>query len=136
MEIPEEQIECHTAESALKGLTEIHNDVQDKFHDQWEWMDAFFFVEVLRVCIENRDDRLAASEAEVKRLREALAFVLPFAEKELECRETSYLPEPLDEAEEGYLTEAQEAVSVIRAALDGEDIKMMLQPREDTDNGK
>lgn len=75
------------------------------------------------------EEMLAASEAEVKRLREALAFVLPFAEKELECREASYLPEPLDEAEEGYLTEAQEAVSVILAAL------KPTEPIEDADNG-
>ena len=53
-----------------------------------------------------------------RKLREALLIVQTFAERELECRETSYLPEPFNDDEEFYLTEAQEAVEAIRAALE------------------
>ena len=52
------------------------------------------------------------------KLREALLAVQPFAEKELECREMSCLPGPLNNDEEFYLTEAQDAVEAIRAALE------------------
>ena len=47
---------------------------------------------------------------------DALKLVLPFAEKELSCRELTFLPEPKGE-EVNWLTEAQEAVAAIKAAI-------------------
>lgn len=39
------------AKEHLDRLDEIHKDVQGKIHDQWDWMDAAFAVEVLRTII-------------------------------------------------------------------------------------
>ena len=61
--------------------------------------------------------KLIAAEAEGKRLMAALEKADKFVADELECREASYLPEPLDETEDHYLTDAQETLAVIRAAL-------------------
>lgn len=38
---------------AIAGLDEIFRDLQTRFHDQWNWMDAAFYVECLRCAIED-----------------------------------------------------------------------------------
>ena len=58
-----------------------------------------------------------AQREAVLELREALEKALIFVENEQQCREASFLPEPHGE-EEGYLTEAQDTVDLIRAALE------------------
>lgn len=37
-----------TVEQIFEKLGAIHTEVQDKFHDQWDWMNAAFYVEALR----------------------------------------------------------------------------------------
>ena len=70
------------------------------------------YIDVLFVEQKLQDFSAGVHEALVA----ALNAVLPFAEKELECRESSYAPKP-DSDEAVYLTEAQEAVATIRTAL-------------------
>jgi hypothetical protein len=72
-------------------------------------------------------EELGAAEAAEKRMRRALSKAENFVADELECRETSYLPEPLNETEESYLADAQETLEAIRAALS--------HPVEEAQNG-
>lgn len=60
--------------------------------------------------------RAIAAEAEAARLRAALEAVEPFIEEELECRESSFLPEPNPD-EVGYIESAKAALDTVRAAL-------------------
>ena len=63
----EVKIHCKNidAATAVRKLRAIHDDVQGKFHDQWDWMGADFCVEVLATL-------LTASEAQVAALTEQL----------------------------------------------------------------
>lgn len=38
---------------AVNRLDEIFSELQTNFHDQWDWMDAHFYLEVLRVTCED-----------------------------------------------------------------------------------
>lgn len=42
-----------TTADAFAGLDEIFRDLQTRFHNQWNWMDAVFYVECLRSAIED-----------------------------------------------------------------------------------
>ena len=46
------QIKQTTPDEAITRLRQIHSEVQDKFHDQWDWMDAEYCVEVLKSTID------------------------------------------------------------------------------------
>ena len=46
------QIKQTTPDEAITRLRQIHSEVQDKFHDQWDWMDAEYCVEVLQSTID------------------------------------------------------------------------------------
>ena len=48
------QIEQTTPDEAIIRLRQIHSEVQDKLHDQWEWMDAEYCVEVLKSTIDKQ----------------------------------------------------------------------------------
>src|ERR1700722_1047527 len=60
--IPEDE-QGITAESAIEGLLHIHGEVQELIHDQWDWMSASFFVEVLKVFLADKDECIYALEA-------------------------------------------------------------------------
>jgi hypothetical protein len=63
-------------------------------------------------------EELDASEAAEKRLREALEKAEKFVADELEVRLNSFIPLGYGADDEGcYVTDAQEALAVIRAAL-------------------
>jgi hypothetical protein len=50
-----------TPQMAIDGLRKIFSDLQDPdtgFHDNWDWMSAGFFVEVLSVTNTNASDRI------------------------------------------------------------------------------
>lgn len=49
-------------EEIAARLNAIHDDVQAKFHDQWNWMDAYFHTEQLITLIRLRDERIANLE--------------------------------------------------------------------------
>ena len=100
-------------------MTQTNTDRQE-----WEAHGRFISVKSKVYRFANADTEEQAAEIvrdhnDAVRMREALEKVLPFSEKELECREASYLPEPLSADERYYLTEAKEAVEAIRAALAG-----------------
>lgn len=38
---------------AIAGLNRIFDDLQTRFHDEWDWMNAGFYVEILRCTIED-----------------------------------------------------------------------------------
>lgn len=42
------QVRHVTLEDAIKGLSDIHADVQSKFHDKWDHMRAGFLVDVIQ----------------------------------------------------------------------------------------
>ena len=46
------QIKQTTPDEAITRLRQIHSEAQDKLHDQWEWMDAEYCVEVLKSTID------------------------------------------------------------------------------------
>jgi len=48
------QIKQTTPDEAITRLRQIHSEVQDKFHDQWDWMDAEHCVEVLQSTIDKQ----------------------------------------------------------------------------------
>jgi hypothetical protein len=64
-------IEKHyvNAAEAAEKLRAIHADVQDKIHDQWDWMQAEFYVEVLAAEIERRDEALKQRDELLDRIR-------------------------------------------------------------------
>lgn len=37
-----------TADEAIRGLNEIFRYLQEHFHDQWNWIEAAFYLEVLK----------------------------------------------------------------------------------------
>jgi hypothetical protein len=47
------QMRVVTTADAIAGLDEIFRDLQTRFHDQWNWIDAAFYVECLRCTIED-----------------------------------------------------------------------------------
>jgi hypothetical protein len=70
-----------TAETAFAKLDEIFKELQNNpvTHDTWDWMDAHFALEVIRVCYMNECESLkgevrrwkdltTAAEAQVERL--------------------------------------------------------------------
>jgi hypothetical protein len=61
---------------------------------------------------------LIGQSAENVRLRDALQAILPVLESEQECREQSYLPEPMNEHEEQLLEEIGTAVKQVRESLE------------------
>src|SRR6185437_4643299 len=67
------QITFHTPESAIAKLHEIFKDLQTRFHDQWDWMDAEFSVEVLKAAIDElRQSTLPATATEGQPFQDAL----------------------------------------------------------------
>jgi hypothetical protein len=53
-------IEKHyvNAAEAAEKLRAIHADVQDKIHDQWDWMQAEFYVSILHQAASDQDDTI------------------------------------------------------------------------------
>ena len=70
--MPVTQRKPKTVEELFRQLRDIHADVQTKFHDEWEWMDADFCIEALKVHFEAAQDR-------VKTLEDALREIMLFA---------------------------------------------------------
>jgi hypothetical protein len=68
MAIKVQQRKPMTIAQILKRLDEIHGDVQAKFHDKWDWIDAAFSIEQLKAHFEFKDKRIAALEAWIKEL--------------------------------------------------------------------
>jgi hypothetical protein len=68
--VDEVKIHCKNidAATAVRKLRTIHDDVQGKFHDQWDWMGADFCVEVLATLF-------TALEAQVAALTEQLRLL-------------------------------------------------------------
>ena len=58
----EVKIHCKNidAATAVRKLRAIHDDVQGKFHDQWDWMGADFCVEVLATLLTASEVQVAA----------------------------------------------------------------------------
>lgn len=46
---------------AIAGLNRIFDDLQTRFHDEWDWMNAGFYVEILRCTIEDLREQQSAS---------------------------------------------------------------------------
>jgi hypothetical protein len=65
------EIKYVTDAEVLAGLEQIHAAVQEKFHDQWDWFRAAFYVEVLRTRVAEN----AKLRADNKALLEIVKFV-------------------------------------------------------------
>jgi hypothetical protein len=59
-----------TIPQVFEKLEAIHNDVQTRFHDQWDWMNAGFYVEALKTHMDIKQERIEKLEA---LLREIIA---------------------------------------------------------------
>ena len=51
-----------TVEEVFAALEKIHDDVQTKFHDQWDWMNASFYVEALKTHYTTAEGRVKELE--------------------------------------------------------------------------
>jgi hypothetical protein len=58
-EQPVIQVRPVTAEAAAKGLREIFDGLQTNFHDQWEHIDAEFYLQVLEAELTHQGDALS-----------------------------------------------------------------------------
>lgn len=71
----------HTSfEGCITGLREIHGDVQNKFHDQWDWINADFYVEAASAHYAKAEQALAD--------REHYTSTACHHESHTECRKT------------------------------------------------
>jgi hypothetical protein len=70
-DIPKVTVRRISFDGCMSGLDEIHGHVQASFHDQWDWMNAGFFVEAARA-------HYAALQAERDHLRELCGCVYQY----------------------------------------------------------
>lgn len=66
----EVKIHCKNidAATAVRKLRTIHDDVQGKFHDQWDWMGADFCVEGLATLFTTLEAQVAALTEQLRLL--------------------------------------------------------------------
>jgi hypothetical protein len=65
----------YTRQEALAKLDGIFRQLQTDFHDQWDWMDAAFSVEVLRCELEQYDEDRAMIPALVKQTQDQARII-------------------------------------------------------------
>lgn len=101
---------------AIAALNAIHADVQSKFHDQWDWMDAAFYVHALE-C------RIADLVTEHDRIKAAF---------HMEVAQTIIINRMADE---GYVEHEQAGRpgpgAVYVSTLDGRRSNEFIEPTED-----